>query len=743
MRAIVLRRESLGSHLICPSCRRYIAGERGANNARLAPFRDSPLRPRRFSTTRTAAIAPEQVPEEIQWPIPQARKPTRFARSRISQSLTTTNILEIGPAATQKAEAGRDDQELASRRATLHGILQDGQPELVMNALLDPQYHDLVGSLPSSTFVEALYLMSPTYFIEPYRTVHRPVHPSSARLKRYKPLNAVFDDFAEGLAKIVWTRRAAGNALGLAEYTHLLDCARSMGDALMADIIWEDMKEDGVIPDVQCYNNYMEAKIWDNAYVGREKYHLRVSPFAYRKRRFEYPSEGWQGYGTGGRSVRKEVLEIFKDMTGRGIEGDEASYVNVILASSRVGHTRGIKNVLKTVWNIDVDLLLKKGDVSKMPPVSEYGRSSSLYPTERLLWAVAHALGTNNELHAALRVVGFISRSYNVRVTENVWIELFERAFVLSRRRFGPDAERDAKGNVSWDLLTNMYRAMTSDRYNARPTMEIYRMLAKTAWDRVRLSEFLSYMRAGYELLKETRQKRKMARLVVEEYLGRPFSPSISWEGIRRQARLPDESVLQSKGFVDAVNSYDVLRLATAQQTLTIERLAKLLLIHHRWTGRDNPRWERTLLPRAIEEWRDFIPTSFIYHTCGGLIRFEGPTTWDQRNIRPHRNIPIRRLLSTDETGAPGIQHNEEEGEEEAPEMDDDFLWDRFRKTLQAQNPKVDLDNLCPLNRLFWKVEELPVEERLGLRGRDDEEEVSRDMEADDEQGYSKGFHGS
>ncbi|KAL1998508.1 hypothetical protein VTN02DRAFT_6046 [Thermoascus thermophilus] len=703
MRAIVLRRESLRPHLIRPSCRR-VAGERGASrdDARLAPFTASPPRARRFST----ALAPQHSPTsgEIQWPIPQARKPTRFARGRLAPSLATTVVLEIGRAGTRNVDAGRDhhDRQSAARRASLDAILQDGQPELVMNALLDPRYHELVGSLPSSTFVEALSLLSPAYFIEPYRTVHRAVHPQSARLKGFKPLEAIFDDFAAGLARIVWTRRAAGNALGLAEYTHLLDCARSMGDARMADILWEDLNADGVTPDVRCYNHYMEAKIWDNAYVGREKYHLRVSPFAYRKRRFEYPSEGWQGYGTGGRSVRKEVLDIFKDMTGRGIEGDEASYVNVILASSRVGHTRGIKNVLKTVWNVDVDLLMRKGDDSKMPPVSEYGRSSSLHPTDRLLWAVAHALGTNNELHAALRAVGFLSRSYDVRVTETVWIELVERAFVLSRRRFGPDAERDGQGNVSWDLLSNMYRAMTSDRYDARPTMDIHRMLAKTAWDRARLSEFLTHMRAGYESLKATRQRRKTARLVVEEYLGGPFSPSVSsWEGLR----LPDSSVLRSRGFADAVHAYDVLRLATAQQTLALERLARLLLIHHRWTGRDNPRWERTLLPRAVEEWRDFLPTSFVYRTRGGLVRFEGRTTWGHRNLRPHGNIPVRR--STADT-----QRDDEDGEteaeagEEAPEMDDDFLWARFRKTLQAQNPTVDLDSLVPLNRLFWGVEE-------------------------------------
>lgn len=710
MRGIVLRSEALGSHFLCPSCRRYITGERG-----LVPLRDPALRPRRVITTaRKAAVEPEQPPAKPRVRFEPPRNKERFAQSRVSRPSQTTNVLEGGPQKPEQkeprsAEARHGDQELDSRTATFHKILKDGHPEVVMNALLDPQYHDLVGSLPSSTFVEALHLLSPAYFIESYRSIHRRLHPAVVVGKRYKSLNAVFDEFTDNLARIVRIRRAAGHRLGLAEYTHLLDCARAMGDARMADIIWEDMEADEVIPDVRCYDHYMEAKIWENAYTGREKYRLRMTPYAYRKRRFREPAHGWEGYGTAGRSVRKEVLRIFKHMTERGIDGDETSFVNVILASSRVGHTRGIKNILKTVWNIDTDLLMKEADESKIPPVTDYDPSSALYPTDRLLFAVAHAFGTNSDIPAALRVVDFISRSYNVPVPEKVWNELFEWAFVLSRRRFGRDAARNAKGKIPWDMLTRLYKTMTSAPHNVRPTIEICHKLAKTAWDRCRLNEFQSHMRAGYEMLKETRQKRKAARLVVEEYLGRPFS-SPAFEGGQGQLPVPDVSLLRSRGFMEAINSYDVLRLATAQQTLIIEKMARLLLIHHRWTGRDNPRWERVLLPRVIEEWQDFLPRSFTYNTRGGLVRFWGETKWGQRNIRPHQNIPIRRPPTTYEDGAP-IEADKKEAEE-TPETDDDYLWDRYRQLLKEQNPDLDVHRLQPLNRLFWDVGETPFWER-------------------------------
>ncbi|RJE16636.1 hypothetical protein PHISCL_11027, partial [Aspergillus sclerotialis] len=95
-----------------------------------------------------------------------------------------------------------------------------------MNMFLDPRYARLVASLPQSTFVEAFHLLSPAYFIIPYRDIHRPLHPTAVRLKKYKPLELIFREFSDNLATIVETRTSTGRTLGLAEYRHLLDCAR-------------------------------------------------------------------------------------------------------------------------------------------------------------------------------------------------------------------------------------------------------------------------------------------------------------------------------------------------------------------------------------------------------------------------------------------------------------------------------------------------------------------------------------
>ncbi|KAL1966834.1 hypothetical protein VTN77DRAFT_3799 [Rasamsonia byssochlamydoides] len=681
MRWFALRGEALRSHLFCSSCRQQIASQHGLNGSRFAPLRASPGGSRTLTSDTEPPRAPQtQRIEMYRWQLPRSERINGFTSNLVVRPGSNS------PRVSEEETTRGDHEELQKKKATFYKILQDGQPEQVMRTMLDPEYHAIVGSLPASAFVGAFLLLTPEYFIEPYRTIHEPLHPALIEHKGYKPLETIFSEFAQGLAKIVQLRRSAGRSLGFAEYAHLLRCAASMGDAPMADIVWSEMKSDDVLPDVQCYNYYLEAKIWDNAYTGLERHRLRVSPFYYRKRRFMDPPPGFEGFGTAGRSVRKEVLEIFKEMMNRGIDGDEKSFINVFLASARVGHVRGMKAILKTVWNVDVDLLVA-GNESEHPPVTPYDPSSSLYPSSELLFAVAHGFGVNYDMAAALQTVDFLSRQYNIDIPEKVWMQLFIRSYSLSKRRFGPDRYRDAKGAVPMDLVVAIFEMMTSEPYNVRPKMEVYRMLARTAWDRDRLEEFRSYMNAAYDLLRETRQKRKEARRVVEQYLGEPFSRGPESSPPRQIL----ESALQSAAFVEAVNRYEILRLLVAQQTSLMERMARLLLLNTRWTGRDNPLWRLRLLPIAISEWRDFIPQSFYVDLAGdqgGRIMFHGQTYWGQANPRPHDKVPVR--WSPDGEGPA-------DGEE--IEVDDDFLWNRFRLSVGEE-----FANREPLKRLFWNT---------------------------------------
>ncbi|PYH43849.1 uncharacterized protein BP01DRAFT_358283 [Aspergillus saccharolyticus JOP 1030-1] len=602
---------------------------------------------------------------------PLDTKKDYFQKYEYFPMMSTTEILNSNPASERRRGPRWD-----TRQEKLAYMLASGQPDMVMDVLTDPQFSNVVGNLPDSTFIEAFLLLSPAHFIEPYRNIHRALHPTAERLMRIKQLKLIFNDFADNLAKIVRARISAGRFLGRAELTHLLVCAGAMGDIRMAQKAWQVMDSHEVKPDTQCYNHYMEALIWEGAFTGMEKYRLRMTPYAYKQRKYGLAGRGWEGYGTAARSVLREVRGVFEEMVERSIAPDEMTFTNLIIACSRVGYVPGMKDVLKTTWNIDVDELKTEEGWSRLPEVFHQDPASPLRPTSRLLFAVAHAFGTNNDMEAALRLVEAISTQYDIPVPERVWWELFERAYVLSRRRFGPDAERNAKGQISPLIVTKLFDTMTAEPYNVRPTMEARCKLAKMAWESKRLKEFKAQMAAAYEILKETRRNQREARSAIETF--------IKWRSPRNS-----HHTWQTRDLANAVYSYNILSVRTAQQTELMNKLAKLLLIQRLWTGRDNPAWQTSIFPKVLEEWKDFLPEEFFFYTGSGVVNFHGPVRWGTQNRYSGKHIPIRRP-SPDNDVKPG---------DEVGYVDDEFFWKGFLRF----NPDIKPDS-ASLKLLFEQV---------------------------------------
>ncbi|PLB44371.1 hypothetical protein P170DRAFT_440672 [Aspergillus steynii IBT 23096] len=558
-----------------------------------------------------------------------------------------------------------------------------------MSALTDPLFEGLVGAMPSSTFVGVFLSLSPAYFIEPFRTLHRPLHSTTVHVSGYKRLEVIFEEFIHNVTAVAQIRQSAGHKLGLAEYTHILHCASSIGDAILADQAWHNMKEDGVHPDLACYNHLMSAKVWDSAHSGLQRYRLRMTKYVYRKRGYMYPNPGWTGFGTKERSVRKEVVRILNEMMENGFQGDENTFIHVLMSSSRVGNSQGIKRILKAVWNVDVDALLEKAPDIEIEPVTPFPRFSPLYPTKNLLFAVAHSFGNCSDMPAALCAIEHISESYGLIVPAEVWRELLERAFVLSRRRWGLDFEGKDRGQVLPSFLCELYDTMTSEPSNVEPTAHMHSIMAKLAWAERDLPLFKHHLDATYDLLAETRRKQKLARAKVAAYLIN--TRTSQGPKIRGQFQL---TRFKSRPFANAVYEYDLLRLRAAQATMLISRLVRLLIIRKNWDfpGKTELDWERRLIPQILDEWRDFLPDQIHYHTTGGVINRKGPRTWRFRRYTEFDQMPIRH--STAENGL-------KKREFDPKEIEDDVFWAR----LLAKYPHfLNSRALHPMNRLFFGV---------------------------------------
>ncbi|KAK2744373.1 hypothetical protein FQN57_004268 [Myotisia sp. PD_48] len=531
-------------------------------------------------------------------------------------------------------------------------VLQEAEPGKILAAFLDPENYDAVMSdLPPTTFAEALKLLSPKYFIEPFKRIQRGFRSANAKSCHIEPIADIFARISKDLGTIVLARRHAGHALGLAEYTHLLDCARSMGDAHMADEIWRNMTEDNVRKSVRCYNYYMEAKVWHMAYLSDGGI-LRSLPYNYKKRRYDIRPRGFQGFSTGRNSTRDEVYLLFDEMAAEGLVADEGTLIQLMTASSREWDIATINQTLKAVWNIDPELLRQNG--GSHPPVIQYPISSPLCPTDRLLYAVAHIFCSNNDLATAMQVVDFISTSYNVPISEATWTELLNWSFVLSQDRWGPNAEVNSTGKVPKTSVINILDTMTSPPYDCIPTMFMYDLVWKTAWERQSLNVCLKYMRLGQKLFTTTMAKRKVLSMRLHDECRAnntserfqnlfqpqtPISPAISANsypeafinGIR-SSLVP--TLTSSKSHWEVYHKFQKIQMAASRELNYLEGWAKFMLVRRRWTSGDYD-WERRGLPKFIQEFEDFLLRDVHYHTTGGQVEFEPGEFWSpQKSYR-------------------------------------------------------------------------------------------------------------
>ncbi|KAJ5745990.1 hypothetical protein N7520_011172 [Penicillium odoratum] len=522
-----------------------------------------------------------------------------------------------------------------------------------MLSLSDPRSAGLVGSLPQTVFIEALHRLSPAHFVDPFRDLHHPLHAWSSLVNGVKRAEEVFDELVQNLFMITRNRTCQGYALGLAEYTHFLDWARAMGNGPLADDLWASMGRDRVIPDAICYNYYMEAKVWDHSYTGEEAYRLRIIPKHYKKRRMNDPNINWRGYRTGKHSIRRTVLEKFREMMQYGHIADERTYINVMLASARAGHGPGIRHVLQTVWNIDVDAIKETQDRSKLPVATPYEPWSGLYPTENLLFAVAHALGTNNDIPAAIKTVRFISSSYDIPITEKVWHELFERAYVLSRVRT-PEAHYENANNigkVSTDMVRSIFKTMTSEPYNVTPTVQMWRFMINISIDYGNLQDCKLYLQAAYNALLKTRERQQEARATVMDLLN-PLLRKTNRQIKNNEIISPDDSLFQSPLLYEAINAYNITRLEVYQQTYVLKRILWVVVRIPNWQDTTDDSWFLRQRPKMIEEWRDFLPERmrlFYSNDCGEVNFTKGTTfknrKWNKEDISPVRRDPNHETL--------------------------------------------------------------------------------------------------
>ncbi|KAM5467436.1 hypothetical protein MauCBS54593_005405 [Microsporum audouinii] len=658
MRATALLGENLVSQYICPSCSWRIVSLNGTSSSRIRRPQGSRNHLQAIHTSSRPPFRKLRPSSALSWKLITKR----FVHSAVQSREPPNSFVDTDqpPVLLEDNESGweidapgskREDPSQDRRREEhIRATLLEGQPDKVMAVFLDSDnYHYVMRQLPTTTFVEALRLLSPSYFIEPWRKIQRSFHSSAALYAKVEPLTQIFSRFAKNLATIVEARRRAGHTLGLAEYTHLLNCARSMGDEAMASTLWEEMIADGVTPDVLCYNYYMEAKVWNMAFIPKENHSLRSTPWIYRKRGFKRSNPGYRGYKTGKDGVRDEVHSLFKDMVVGGLDANESTFIQLMIASGREWDIAAVKDTLKTVWNIDTNLL-QKGE-EDLPPVTPYHPSSPLHPTDELLLAVAHIFCTNNDIPTALQLVDFISVNYNVPIPHRTWMELFVWSYILSTNRYGPNMEDNMIGHIPKDSVIGIFRTMTSEPYNMKPTLQVYDVLTKLNWGRQAVDPTENFMRDGRKMFQKTLSKRRvLAKQLVQAWkdmeseqdnaVSDNFHPTQSATHSLRGRVNPlslTPPPTAPKHYWDLYHRFQIVQMATCRELDYLQTWALFMLLRRRWTG-TKFEWERRGVPDTIKEWKLFLPHVVRYHITDGMVEFDPSHFWGD-------DIPVRATL--------------------------------------------------------------------------------------------------
>lgn len=532
-----------------------------------------------------------------------------------SQKLT---LGESGP----KTQTGPDFIYVSSARITeaklrvAASLRREDAHQLIFflgRACEDPTY---LSSLPKTTISEILRLLDPQHLFKSVKFLYRYLTPRNIDFLRgeAQQMDEIFKYYKSKVRSITDKLVADGRQLGLQDYRLLLNLARSMGDGDGSVEVWDEMIKHQVKPDTVCYNHYFEARCWEDIYYPMEKTKTRICSLYLNIRRTGHnqPQAGKRserkdhlGYKVGSGGLKQEITSKFTEMIARSVRPDGRTYGLLMTAYSREGDLQAVKSILKSVWDVDVDAIMKSED-DFMSPAAIHA-DSPLHPTSELLCTIAHIFGSNSELAVAMRVVDHISRRFFIAIDRETWRELLEWTFALSKLR--SKQARDCGlhvGQLPPSSVERLWKIMTSHPYNIKPTIAMIDRVVRSFSRRHQADQMIHHMRAGLKFHESSQHTYKKLRLSI---VRKTWSKGFFNESKHR---------LQQMAQVSLLRKY--------RDFLFISRWFRLLLRRRRgYRQKDRILiWERQTLPKAIELFWHYRPLRGIsYLTASGKIEIK------------------------------------------------------------------------------------------------------------------------
>ncbi|EXJ55728.1 hypothetical protein A1O7_08658 [Cladophialophora yegresii CBS 114405] len=525
-------------------------------------------------------------------------------------------------------------------------LLEENNPDRILLGLVTPQIgYEFVKTADDTAFARAICALDPDHFVVPYRDMFRYMKPSLETQPKHRVVKSLEErvaSFINILDTLVTQRQEHGHALGLDIYRHLLRCTAAAGIGSFARNVFRNfMPAEEIVPDLDCYNYLMEALTWNDAYSRHERYRLRIVTHNMLRRSGETRPLGFRGHGVASplnpknqESIRLEILSIFNELVNQGLNGNEATFCNLMVAMGREGDLGSVKSVLKSVWNIDVEAL-DKFDEEELESPTFYEEGSPLRPSARLLTTVVHVFCTNNEVALGGMLLDYISRNYNVAIPGYTWTLLLEWTYVLSIQNRNSRVDRGfGEGRIARRAVESVYHVFHNEPYNVKPKIVDLMFRFKGRAVAKRLFPALYDLRECMALLEQERTRLsemydQLRRSINDEAYHLIFSDG-----------------LPSAEFLDLKRRYILTSLQVDCHIQLISIGVRNTFKKKSWTSTDEGTdWPYRGIPDMITEWRDWLPNILSYYTPTGHVRLWG------RDFR-HAAIQSANSMQTTRAGA-------------------------------------------------------------------------------------------
>lgn len=525
----------------------------------------------------------------------------------------------------------------------MQSLLEERHPETIRFGLRDSHAtQEFIRIADDAKFTEVVQLLDAERLLGEHKLVYRSVKPSSMTQPIFRSIRTLeqrMEAFAQEMDQIFQLRRAAGHKLSVDACKVILKAAKVMGDAKRALHVFDAiMPEDGAKPDLECYNLLMEALCWNHAFTKSEWQDLRVtrSRLQARRVRNKFPPLRFSGHKVDVQSsqemdtrsgLRVRILTRFRALVADGLHGDEATFTNVMVAMGREGDLAGVKSVLKSVWNVDVDLL-SAYDEEEIESPTFYEEGTPLRPSSLLLFTVVHIFGTNNEFGLAFVLIDYISRNYNLPITPEVWFELCIWTRVMSDYRTQAQKRKgEAVGQVDWRVFERLWQVMTDEPHNIVPDVAFISLRAANLRRARMLDAAVDAIRDMKARLSQTKEN----------------AMKLFWEMMSLVQSSQDHDVIRplTTDFLDKRHDFIIASQLYERDLQLVVVAIRGLLTDRFWPGSGAQyEWAARRLPTLLAEFAEGAPNRLEYHIPTGFVQldFEADreTTWRRsRTIRP------------------------------------------------------------------------------------------------------------